>query len=176
MAQSFDRNVEPVLDPSDWVIRWASLIRARGRVLDLAAGHGRHARALAAQGFAVTAVDLDVSGLVGVSFEVIAADLEAGPWPFTARSYDAIVITNYLHRPHFAHLVDTLAVGGALIFETFAVGNEKFGRPRNPAFLLAQGELLAAFAPHLRIVAYEHGAEQKPRPAMRQRLCAVKEH
>ena len=174
MAQSFDRNLEPVRDPSDWVHRWASLIRAKGRVLDLAAGDGRHARALAAQGFAVTAVDLDVSGLKDAPCEVVAADLEADPWPFAAQSFDAIVITNYLHRPHFPHLVDTLADNGVLIFETFAVGNEKFGRPRNPAFLLAQGELLAAFAPHLRIVAYEHGAEQKPRPAMRQRLCAVK--
>lgn len=175
MAQSFDRNVEPVLEPSAWVLRWVQLIRPRGRVLDLAAGHGRHARALAALGHTVTAVDLDTTGLTDAPCEVIAADLEADPWPFAARSFDAIVVTNYLHRPHFTLLAETLANNGVLIFETFAAGNEKFGRPRNPAFLLAQGELLAVFAPRLRIVAYEHGAEQRPRPAMRQRLCAVKD-
>lgn len=159
-------------------MRWAALIAPGGSVLDLAAGHGRHARALASVGLKVTAVDLDVSGLGDLAGDpriaAVAADLETGVWPFAARTFDAIVVTNYLHRPHFPHLTAALADGGVLIFETFGQGNERLGRPRNPEFLLAPGELLEAFAPRLHIVAYEHGVEQVPRPAVRQRLCAVK--
>ncbi len=169
---SFDRPLDPDLPPSAWVMRWASLIRPGGAVLDLAAGHGRHTRALAARGFTMTAADLDVSALTGAPAEVIAADLETGVWPFAGRRFDGIVVTNYLHRPHFPHIVDGLADNGVVIFETFGQGNERLGRPRNPDFLLAPGELLRAFD-RLSVVAYEHGAEQTPRPAVRQRICAV---
>ncbi len=148
------------------------------RVLDVAAGHGRHTRALRAAGHRVVAVDLDVSGLSDLlgaaGVEVMGLDLETGTWPFPSGRFDAIVVANYLHRPHFAHLVASLAVDGVLIFETFGQGNERLGRPRNPDFLLAPGELLRAFSPYLQIVAYEHGEEHMPRPAVRQRLCAVK--
>jgi SAM-dependent methyltransferase len=175
---SFDRPSDPAISPSSWVLRWAPLIQTGGTVLDVAAGHGRHTRALAQRGHWLTAVDLDVTGLVdltdGPPVEVIAADLEGGVWPLPGRVFAGIVVTNYLHRPHFPHLVEALSLGGVLIFETFGQGNEAFGRPRNPDFLLKPGELLEAFAPHLHIVAYEHGAEQEPRPAVRQRLCAVK--
>lgn len=171
---SFDRPLDPAIPPSTWVMRWAGLIRCGGTVLDVAAGHGRHARALAAAGFRVTAVDIDVSTLADVPAEVVAADLETGLWPFTGRRFDAIVIANYLHRPHFPHLVEGLADDGVLIFETFGQGNERLGRPRNPGLMLAPGELLQAFGTGLTVVAYEHGEEQHPRPAVRQRLCAVK--
>ena len=104
----------------------------------------------------------------------LTADLETDPWPFADRGFDGIVVTNYLHRPHFPLLTATLAPGGMLLIDTFAAGNERFGRPRNPAFLLQPGELLDAFSAALRIVAYEHGAVTTPRPAIRQRLCARK--
>jgi SAM-dependent methyltransferase len=152
---------------------WAHLIKPAGVVLDVAAGHGRHARALAARGYKIVAADLDVSALTDLEAEVIAVDLESGVWPFRGRRFDAIVVTNYLHRPHFPAYIESLNDGGVLLIETFGQGNEKFGRPRNPDFLLAPGELLAAFA-GLHVVAYEHGAEQSPRPAVRQRICAVK--
>lgn len=171
---SFDRPTDPAIPPSAWVMRWAGLVRPGGTVLDIAAGHGRHARALAAMGFRITAVDIDVSALGDVPGEVVAADLEAGPWPLTGRRFDAIVVANYLHRSHFPHLAESLADDGVLIFETFGQGNERLGRPRNPDFLLAPGELLQAFGTSLTVVAYEHGEEQHPRPAVRQRLCAVK--
>ena len=170
---SFDRPADPQIPPAPWVRRWMHLIRPGGRVLDLAAGHGRHARVCKAQGFEVTAVDIDVCGLADVTdFEVLAADLENGEWPFAAGAFDAIIVTNYLHRPHFPHLIASLAPTGVLLFETFAQGNERLGRPRNPDFLLAPGELLRAFQDSLEIVAYEHGEERLPRPAVRQRLCA----
>ncbi|MGE3332283.1 MAG: class I SAM-dependent methyltransferase [Rhodospirillaceae bacterium] len=173
---SFDRPADPAIAPSAWVLRWAHLIRPAGRVLDVAAGHGRHARALQAMGHQVVATDIDVGGLADASgIEVVTADLEAGLWPFPPARFDAIIVANYLHRPHFPHFVASLAPGGVLIFETFGQGNERLGRPRNPDFLLALGELLRAFQDTLEIVAYEHGEEREPRPAVRQRLCARKE-
>jgi SAM-dependent methyltransferase len=126
----------------------------------------------------VVAVDIDASGLDDLvnskTVELIEADLEASGWPFDERQFDGIVVTNYLHRPLLPLLPDALTPGGVLIYETFAKGNEKYGRPRNPAFLLNPGELLDAFTPRLVIEAYEHGFDEEPRPAVRQRVCAVK--
>jgi len=176
--RSFDSPAVPVSAPSAWVVRHAGLVPAGGPVLDLACGSGRHARFFAGRGHAVTAVDIDVAGVADLAghsaVQVIEADLEAGDWPFEPASFAAIVITNYLHRPHFAHLPATLAPGGVLLIETFAAGNERFGRPRNPAFLLAAGELLAVFSPVLQVITYEHGIERLPRPAVRQRLVALR--
>jgi SAM-dependent methyltransferase len=175
---SFDRPAVAVVDPSPWVLRFAALIPPGGTVLDVAAGHGRHTRVLQVLGFKVVAVDVDVSGLADLAddpnIEVKAYDLEAQPWPFAGGGFDGIVVANYLHRPHFANYIDALAEEGVLIIETFGQGNELLGRPRNPDFLLKTGELYDAFAGPLHVVAYEHGAEQEPRPAVRQRVCAVK--
>ncbi len=153
---------------------------ATGWVLDLAAGGGRHTRYLRALGFRVVAVDRDVSGLADLAAdpgcEVIEADLEAEPstWPLGARTFAAIVVTNYLHRPLFPQLIAALAPGGLLIYETFAQGNERLGRPKNPHFLLHEDELRAAFGEELEILAAEQVVESAPRPAVRQRLCARK--
>ena len=175
---SFDRPAETTIAPSQWVLRFAALIVPGGTVLDVAAGHGRHTRALRALGFGVLAADIDVSGLADLKRDpallIQQVDLETGPWPFGGRRFDAIVVANYLHRAHFPHYVNALTEEGVLIIETFGQGNEMMCRPRNPNFLLRPGELVDAFASSLHIVAYEHGAEQEPRPAVRQRLCAVK--
>jgi SAM-dependent methyltransferase len=163
--------------PSPWVKRFAPLIRSRGLVLDLACGAGRHSRYLSVLGYRVVAVDLDVSSLTDLAsnemVEIVEADLECGAWPLVERRFDGIVVTNYLYRPHFPLLVESLTLGGVLIFESFGKGNDRYGRPRNPAFLLNPGELLEAFGPYLTIVAYEYGLEDEPRPAVRQRICAV---
>ena len=176
---SFDRPQQPASAVSAWVARFAPLIAPGGHVLDLAAGQGRHTRFLLARGHRVTATDIDVTGLRDLEqhegCEIIEADLETGKWPFIGRAFDGIVVTNYLHRPHFPHLCRALAPGGVLLFESFGAGNESYGRPRNPDFLLQPGELLAAFAGELQVVAYEHGLEQVPRPAVRQRLCGVRD-
>ncbi len=163
---------------SNWVERHAGLLPSGGRILDLACGRGRHARYLAARGFRVVAVDQDLSGVADLrqqeGIELIEADLETGDWPLAGLPFDGIVVVNYLHRPHFPFIVDTLAPGGVLIFDTFAAGNERWGKPRNPAFLLRPGELLDAFARDLSVVAYEHGKVDTPTPAVRQRICAIK--
>lgn len=165
------------LAPSPWVVRWASLIRPGGEVLDLACGSGRHARHLAKLGFEVCAVDRDPGLFPGppAGVTLVAADLEGAPWPFAERRFDAIVVANYLHRPLLPLLVASLEPGGLLVYETFARGNEKFGKPSNPDFLLAPGELLEAVRGRLRVVAYEDLVVTAPRPAAVQRLCARRE-
>jgi len=160
---------------SAWVRRFVPLIKRGGRVLDLAAGSGRHTRLLLEGGFAVCAVDRNVSALLplaGAGCEVRQIDLETGAaWPLGA-GYDAIVVTNYLHRARLPAIAQALAAGGVLIYETFARGNERFGRPHNPDFLLRSGELLDAFA-MLTVIAFEQGEVSVPRPAVIQRIAVV---
>jgi SAM-dependent methyltransferase len=160
--------------PSAWVERWATLIRPGGEVLDVACGAGRHARLLARMGFEVDAVDRDASLFPDPpeGVRLLEADLEAGPWPFAGRRFDGIVVTNYLHRALLPTLVASLEPGGVLVYETFAQGNERFGKPSNPAFLLAPGELIEAVRGRLRVVAYEDLVVETPRPAAVQRICA----
>jgi SAM-dependent methyltransferase len=163
------------LRPSPWVVRFAPLIEAHGAVLDVACGRGRHARWFETRGHRVTGIDRDVRSLAesGAS-ETIDADLEAGgAWPLPGRRFAAVVVTNYLHRPLFTSLIDALADRGVLIYETFAVGNERFGKPSNPAFLLAPGELLERCR-GLEIVAYEDGLIGAPPYASIQRICAIR--
>jgi SAM-dependent methyltransferase len=162
--------------PSAWVLRWLPLVAAGGRVLDLACGGGRHTVALAERGFQVEAVDRDVQVVSGSAHgdnvRILQADLESGPWPYGAAQFNAVVVTNYLHRPLFPSLIASLKPGAVVIYETFAVGNEKFGRPSSPAFLLQPGELLDVFRPIARVLGYEDLYVEQPKPAMVQRICA----
>jgi SAM-dependent methyltransferase len=161
---------------SAWVERWGVLVRSGGRVLDVASGAGRHARWFARRGHAVDAIDRDaqaldeLAGVAGVS--ITCADIENGPWPCELGVYDAVVVANYLHRPLFPELVAALAPGGVLIYETFAAGNERYGRPSNPDFLLKPGELLEVVRGRLRVLGYEDVEVREPRPAMVQRIAA----
>jgi SAM-dependent methyltransferase len=145
---------------SAWVQRWSHLVPAGARVLDVACGSGRHVRWFAQRGGIVTGVDRDTVATRSLieTAEVVQADIEAGPWPLEGRVFDAVVVTNYLWRPRLADIVASVAPGGVLIYETFAVGNETVGRPSNPAFLLRPGELLEAVA-GLRVIAFEDGFE-----------------
>lgn len=170
---------EGVASPSLWVARWSHLVAPSGAVLDVAAGSGRHARWFAARGHRVVAIDraqaalAALAGIDGVTG--VPADLEDGsPWPLPeAERFAGIVVTNYLYRPLLPRLSDLLAPGGVLLYETFARGNETVGKPSNPAFLLAPGELLRAVQGRLSVVAYEDGYVSVPRPAFVQRICAV---
>ena len=161
--------------PSAWVTRFAAQIPP-GDVLDVAAGGGRHTALFLGLGHRVVAVDRDVTGLAayaGTGVEIVAADLETGdPPPFTGRRFAAVVVTNYLHRPLMPALIAAVAPGGWLLYETFAVGNERFGKPSNPAFLLREGDLLDVVRGRLRVVAFEDLQVETPRPAMIQRIAA----
>lgn len=169
--------------PSDWVVRWATRVRPGGLVLDLAAGDGRHARHFLGLGHLVVAADREPARLEAafggnpacrvVRVDLEAADLDKGAWAL-GEGYDGIVVANYLHRPLLPILAAALAPGGALIYETFMQGNERFGRPSNPDFLLRPNELLDVYAKRLTIVDFEQGLYTVPRRAMRQRLAATK--
>lgn len=166
--------------PSSWVRRFADFVRKEGpsggTVLDVAAGGGRHTALFLERGHKLVAVDRDTDALLRLSrdgLEIIKADLEAGaPWPLLGRRFAGVVVTNYLHRPLFPTLIDAVEPGGILIYETFALGNERFGKPSNPAFLLRPGELLEAVRGRLRVIAYEDVEVSEPRPAMVQRIAA----
>ena len=158
-------------------MRFAPLI-GEGEVLDLACGSGRHAKWLAGRGHRVLAADRDEDALAlatGPGITTMKTDLESieATWPFEPERFAAIIVTNYLHRPLFPHILASLAEDGVLIYETFAAGNEHFGKPSNPHFLLRPAELLTLCA-GLRVVAFEDGYVQHPKPAMIQRICAAK--
>ncbi|HNT38256.1 MAG TPA: class I SAM-dependent methyltransferase [Rubrivivax sp.] len=147
--------------PSRWLQRWRHLLRPGARVLDVACGRGRNLRWLVDEGYVVTGVDRDAQALaplsaLGERVEIVVADLEQGPWPFPGRRFDAVLVTHYLWRPLLPTLVDSLAEGGMLVYETFADGQQTIGRPACADFLLQPGELLQACA-GLRIIAFEDG-------------------
>lgn len=162
------------MTPSSWIAAWAGLVPPGAAILDLAAGNGRHTAFFAARGHRVTALDRDVSNLVpSDTIEVIAADLEDGsPWPLAGRRFGAIVVTNYLHRPLFPPLFETLLPGGILLYETFMEGNERFGKPSRPEFLLKDGELLDLVRGRFSVTAYEARMISQPKMAMVQRIAA----
>ena len=164
--------------PSDWICRFAHLVPTGCSVLDVACGTGRHVRYFQRRGHKVCALDRNPEALAGLAMlpdiETLTVDLEdGGRWPLEQRSFGAVIVTNYLYRPLLPHIIDSVAPGGVLLYETFARGNEAFGKPSNPDFLLAPGELLDAVRGKLRVIAYEDGLVETPRPAAVQRLAAV---
>ena len=161
--------------PSAWVTRWTHLIPAGGAVLDVACGHGRHMRWFATKGHPVSGLDRSPEAIASVSHlgEAILADIENGPWPLAGRTFAAVVVTNYLWRPNLPAIVQSLAPGGVLIYETFAAGNETVGKPSRPDFLLQPGELLLA-CQGLHVVAYEDGFRPDPDRFI-QRIAAVRQ-
>jgi len=167
--------------PSPFVALHVHRIAAGGTVLDLACGNGRHALLSRAHGHAVVAVDRDTAAVATLAaadpgIEVVQADLEGAPWPLGARTFAAVIVVNYLWRPLLPRIVEAVAPRGVLIYETFAVGNERFGKPSNPDFLLRPGELLEAVHRRLTVLAYENQEVSEPRPAVVQRIAAVAPH
>lgn len=168
----------PLSPPSDWIVRWCGRIPSGGDVLDVACGAGRHTLFLAARGWRVLALDRDATAIASLqgreNVTALQADIEAGAWPCADRMFAGVVVTNYLHRPLLPVLVDSIAREGVLLYETFAAGNERFGRPSNPDFLLRPGELLEIVRGRLRVIAYEDLQIDAPKPALVQRICACR--
>ncbi len=170
-----------LLPASPWIARHLPRADGSGTLLDVAAGRGRHVALALDRGYQVTALDRDTAGLSrfgnGAAVEVIEADLEDGdagtaPWPLPGRSFAVVVVTNYLWRPLFPHLLAAVAPDGLLLYETFARGQEALGRPRNPDFLLGRNELLDRVRPTLDVIAFEDLVDPDPEPAVRQRIAA----
>lgn len=160
--------------PSPWIERWRHLLPTGCSVLDVACGSGRHLRWLAANGHSMTGVDRDAAALVSAEGlgELVCADIENGPWPLAGRQFGAVVVTNYLWRPLWPQILDSVAPGGVLLYETFGQGNEAFGKPSRPDFLLAPGELLQVCA-GWQVVAYECGQLRQPDRVV-QRIAAIR--
>lgn len=166
-----------IAEPSAWVERFADDITTGGSVLDLACGGGRHGRHFLAKGHPVTFVDKNIAALADLakhpSAEIIEADLESeAGWPLKGRYFDGGVVTNYLWRPILPQIITAIAPGGILLYETFAEGNEAFGRPRNPDFLVRPGELLEAVRGHLEVLAYGQRQQAKPQQRIIQHIAA----
>lgn len=169
--------------PSAWIQRWSHLVQPGGVVLDVACGHGRHARWFYEKNHPLALVDRAQAAIDSIALvipanacEAVVADIESGPWPFAGRHFAAIVVTNYLWRPLFPTLLGSLAPGGVLIYETFAQGNETVGKPSRADFLLRPGELLNLCEP-LRVVAFEDGFQQDTVgsvPRFIQRIAAIR--
>lgn len=163
-------------EPSAWVARFIGGVRRGGRVLDVACGGGRHLRLALAHGLEAVGIDRDVANLGDLAgragLTLIAADLEDGrPFPLRDRRYDGVIVTNYLWRPILADIVACVAADGVLIYETFACGQQRFGRPTHPDHLLRANELIEAALPHLVVVAFEHGLIEGRRVVQRIAAC-----
>ena len=160
--------------PSQWIARFAHLVRPQGQVLDIACGLGRHMRLFHAKNHGVTGVDKAQAAIDAVANlgPAIQADIENGPWPLPGQQFDAVVVTNYLWRPLWPQILDSVKPGGLLLYETFAQGNEAFGKPSRADFLLAPGELLQV-CNGWQIIAYEHGQLRQPERVV-QRIAAIK--
>jgi len=110
----------------------------------------------------------DVAGV-----ESMVADLEGESWPLAGRQFAGVVVTNYLWRPRFDDVLALVQPGGILIYETFMQGNAQYGKPSSPDFLLEPGELRARIAAAgWHEIAFEEGYTDRPKPAMRQAICA----
>ena len=142
--------------PSSWLIANADLLPQRGRVLDVACGHGRHALWLASRGLDVRAIDRNPEAIAvvresaasrGLKIDAEVVDLETDPPPAIPGDFDAILVFNYLHRPLMPLLRKGLKPGGRIFYETFTTRQAERGHPTNPAFLLKDGELAALMAP-----------------------------
>ena len=172
--------IPQIIGPSPWVKRHLAHIPASGWVLDLACGRGRHSRFLAELGYPVLAVDRNAAALAGLQglagVTTAELDLEGEVWPLAGQLFAGIVVTHYLWRPRLPDLLALLAPGGVLIYETFMLGNEVYGKPSNPKFLLRPGELRQVVATAgLREIAFVEGYSVSPKPAMSQAICAVRE-
>ncbi|USG60712.1 class I SAM-dependent methyltransferase [Sneathiella marina] len=163
---------------SPWVRKYSSLFPKEHPILDVACGNGRHSFFMHELGHDVFATDRDVAAInatqIPVDISIIEADLERQPWPFSTQIFSGVIVVNYLWRPLFQDIIDCLAPGGVLLYDTFAQGNEKYGRPRNPDFLLAPEELNNLCRQNFDILEYFHGAIKGPKPAMRQSIAAIK--
>ena len=165
--------------PEEWVKKHIHLIPEKSTVADIACGKGRHTRLLLRRGFFVVAFDKDVSGLRDIpptpNLRVVEVDLEADNECLKhPKEFSAIIVVNYLHRPLFDNLIHALKPGGILIYQTFMVGNERYGRPHNTDYLLKENELSTRLEAEFRIIEFDQGYIEYPKPAVIQKICATK--
>ena len=176
-------NLDLISSPSTWVMQKAQSWPKGSKILDFAAGKGRHSFALSelhCKKFDILAVDQNSEELKNLKkvcsdITICHADLEKNTvWPFFDQKFDVVLVTNYLFRPRLTDLFSLIRTGGCIVYETFAEGNEIYGKPRNPDYLLSKGELLKILPKDFEVVDYFHGKVEQPKPAIIQRLAARK--
>ena len=133
-----------------WLTGNEDVLPRAGDALDVACGSGRNAIWLAARGLRTRAVDRNADAIRALTAEARAlqlplladiVDLETGAVSLGSAAFDLIVVVHYLHRPLFPAIVEALAPGGLLVYETFTEAQARRGKPTNPAYLLREGEL-----------------------------------
>ena len=163
-------------DPSDWIReKLQSIIHPVKSAIDIASGAGRHSLLLSELSSSVTAVDSNTelsSFFASTSVEFLCLDLEQDQWPLVGHTFDLVLVSNYLYRPNLPYILDLVGPNGFLIYETFGVGNELFGRPSNPNFLLRPNELKDSVGAGFHIMDEFFGEITDPQPAVRGRLFA----
>jgi SAM-dependent methyltransferase len=176
-----------VAEPSPFFEAWREALRTAGRLgpaLDLACGRGRHALAAAELGLPCIGIDRSREALASLRAAArpsaarvlgLCADLESGRGiPVRPGTCGAVLVFCFLFRPLAPSIAECLRPGGLLLYETFTVRQRELGRgPRNPAFLLEEGELLRLF-PRLEVLAYEEGLRDGDAPSWLASLAARK--
>jgi SAM-dependent methyltransferase len=189
-TRSYQNRHLKISRPEHWIERFLPLLCENAQALDLACGGGRHSKLMLDAGHHVTALDRNTDAIherLGgqQNLTIITADLEncgeksgdvfAPHGVLADQKFDAVVVVNYLHRDLFPGLLGAIKPGGVLLYETFADGNEKFTRPRNPDHLLRPGELIERVTGVLQIIAYEGGLVNAASGlGVKQRIVAIK--
>ena len=166
--------------PEPWVLHATHLVPPRAPIVDIACGGGRHARWFLANDHQATLIDRDVSAVADlrndVGATIVSADLESSHVDILhiipPARFGGVIVVNFLWRPLMSAIVEAVAPGGVLIYQTFAVGNARHGKPSNPDYLLRPGELLDAVSGRLEVLRYEHGEDLLDRPVTIQRIVA----
>ncbi len=179
-----NRTPEPTLNPAAFLMEHLGVFldgTLPGPVLDLACGGGHNGVFLAAEGLPVVCCDRspealkrtrDLADEHGVTVGSLwQADLEReGANPLPVDFYGGVLVFRYLHRPLIPHIRKSLKVGGVLMYETFTVEQPRFGRPRNPDFLLKKGELRGWFE-NWEVIDFFEGIREGPERAVAQIVC-----
>ena len=166
---------------SEWIFNQIQALKIKKKInlLDFASGNGRNSIPLSNKNIFVTAIDKDQNKLNKYkklnNINAICFDLETKQeWPLVRENFDIIIVVNYLYRPKTKKLVNLLKKDGFLFYETFSIGNEKYGSPKNPNFLLKHGELLKIFGNKLLPLSFYDGQLDYGKKAIKQRASFKK--
>ena len=160
---------------SEWIFNQIQALNIKKKInlLDFASGNGRNCIPLLNKNIFVTAIDKDQNKLNKYKnlnkINTICFDLESKQkWPLVKENYDVIIVVNYLYRPKIKKLISLLKKDGFLFYETFSIGNEKYGFPKNPDFLLKDRELLDIFGKDLLPLSFFDGQSNYGNMAIKQ--------
>ena len=166
---------------SEWIFNQIESLKIKKKInlLDFASGNGRNCIPLLKKNIIVTAIDKDQEKLNKYktfnNINTICFDLETEEeWPLLKEYYDVIIVVNYLFRPKVKKLINLLKKDGFLFYETFSLGNEKYGSPKNRNFLLKNKELIEIFSNELLPLSFYDGKIKGKNISIKQRASFKK--